>query len=310
MNRTLLWFLLLLGCCAVVESEDSQNPPAPPPASTTTEGFNLHFGTEDHFEVVTWNIETFPKHERTVEFAARCILGLRPDILAIQEVWSEEALHQLADRLPGYGLSIPPDLATTGLAYLYRRETVSLLEAPSRIFIEDNYDFSYRPPFVLKIRFGDLDLTLVNLHLKCCGDGLIGTDYWDEELRREKSVLALKEHIEENWSEEAVIVLGDWNDSLTDPVPHNVFRAFTEDPTHYQFADRDIAEGPSSNWSFPYYPSHLDHILITNELFDAFESSESQAQTLRLESLFPGGLDEYWSYLSDHRPTGMRLKFP
>ena len=30
----------------------------------------------------------------------------------------------------------------------------------------------------------------------------------------------------------------------------------------------DIAYSSSSNWSYPSWPSHLDHILLTNELFD------------------------------------------
>jgi len=41
---------------------------------------------------------------------------------------------------------------------------------------------------------------------------------------------------------------------------------FINDP-NYTFADLHIAEGPIENWSFP-TAFHLDHILITNELFD------------------------------------------
>ena len=34
----------------------------------------------------------------------------------------------------------------------------------------------------------------------------------------------------------------------------------------------NIALGPSSNWSYPTWPSHLDHILISDEVFDEFEN--------------------------------------
>ena len=71
----------------------------------------------------------------------------------------------------------------------------------------------------------------------------------------------------------------------------------------------DIATGSTSEWSFPYYPSHIDHILITNELFETFDGPDSKAQTLKVDAILPGGMDEYWEYLSDHRPVGLRLAF-
>ena len=34
------------------------------------------------------------------------------------------------------------------------------------------------------------------------------------------------------------------------------------------FTDYSIAQGNSFQWSFPTYPSHIDHILVSSELFD------------------------------------------
>ena len=64
-----------------------------------------------------------------------------------------------------------------------------------------------------------------------------------------------------------------------------------------------IAEGPSTNWSFPNWPSHLDHILITNEILD-FDISTN---TIKLDDYMIGGWDKYDSYISDHRPVGISL---
>ena len=71
----------------------------------------------------------------------------------------------------------------------------------------------------------------------------------------------------------------------------------------------DIAYSSSSTWSYPSWPSHLDHILITNELFDNFENPGSIVQTIHIEDYFEGGWNEYDNYISDHRPVGLRLKF-
>ena len=78
---------------------------------------------------------------------------------------------------------------------------------------------------------------------------------------------------------------------------------FLED-TNYYFTDYNIAVGNSSYWSFPTWPSHLDHILITNELFNNHDTT----YTILSEHFFSGGWSEYEDVISDHRPVGIRLK--
>ena len=67
--------------------------------------------------------------------------------------------------------------------------------------------------------------------------------------------------------------------------------------------DLAIAEGPLSNWSYPTYPSHIDHIIITNELFNNHISTS----TILIENALPD-LSDYNNYISDHRPMGISLE--
>ena len=106
-----------------------------------------------------------------------------------------------------------------------------------------------------------------------------------------------------------VIVIGDLNDDLADEDSINVFQNFINDSTNYKFVDMEIAYGSSINFSKPDYPSHLDHILITNELFDEFKNPGSKVKTIHLEDYFDGGWNEYNNFVSDHRPVGLRLDF-
>ena len=53
-------------------------------------------------------------------------------------------------------------------------------------------------------------------------------------------------------------------------------------------------------WSYPDWPSHIDHILITNELFNHVNSVE----TLVLDNC----QTSYLTAVSDHRPVMMSLK--
>jgi len=47
----------------------------------------LYFGTDETFEVMTWNIEWFPKNNQiTVDYVTQIIQELDVDILAIQEL--------------------------------------------------------------------------------------------------------------------------------------------------------------------------------------------------------------------------------
>ena len=72
-----------------------------------------------------------------------------------------------------------------------------------------------------------------------------------------------------------------------------------------QEEDIEIASGSPAYWSFPGWPSHLDHILITDELFQ----SGYDTQTLLIEeTFFPDNPFLYDFYISDHRPVGIRFQ--
>ena len=104
-----------------------------------------------------------------------------------------------------------------------------------------------------------------------------------------------------------MIVLGDLNDILTDAMANNVFQMIINDNENYLFADMEIAEGSSVDWSYPTWPSHIDHILITNELFDELENAN--IQTIKIDEYLDGGWYEYDQNISDHRPVALKLDF-
>ena len=119
----------------------------------------------------------------------------------------------------------------------------------------------------------------------------------------------LYQHINTFYSDRPVILLGDLNDILTDSQENNVFQMFIDDPDHYRFLDMEIAQGSPGGWSYPSWPSHIDHILITDELFDAFAHVNSEVAVLKIENYLEGGWEEYDQNISDHRPVGLKLFF-
>jgi hypothetical protein len=83
---------------------------------------------------------------------------------------------------------------------------------------------------------------------------------------------------------------------------------YIDDAENYKFVDFEIATGNSTGWSFPTWPSHLDHILITNELFDEYTANDAVVEVIKLESYITGGWSAYDSNISDHRPVALKFK--
>ena len=104
--------------------------------------------------------------------------------------------------------------------------------------------------------FDSEDVFVFNVHLKCCGDGVLDlSSSSDEENRRFNSLNMLKNYIDQNHPIDNIIILGDFNDLLTDNFSNNIFNQFITDSANYTLADIDIANGNPSNWSFPSWPS-------------------------------------------------------
>ena len=285
MNRMIIGVLLLLVFNSCAENKN-----------IITSGNSIQFGTESTLDIVTWNIEHFPKNNLTVSYLAELINSMNVDIIAMQEIWGDGAsvsFENLKTKLDGWDGS----RKSSGLAYLYKTELIF-----NRLSEIEELNDILRTPYLLSINIDGENIFIINNHLRAnYNDG-----NWDEDERKE-ALGKLEEYINQFLPEENVILLGDLNDELNDSM--NVFQNFINDSTNYKFVDMDLAYGSKANWSYPGWPSHLDHILITNELFDEFDNEGSSVQTIRLEEYFDNGWTEYENYISDHRPVGLSLKF-
>ena len=292
MIRHIIYIFLLLFFSCSEEDEANINP--------------INFGADNSLDIITWNIENFPKSTSTVDYVADLIQAFNGiDIIALQEISNQSAFNSLVNSLDpniwfGYRRS---NDNYQSLAYLINTTDIEIIDFPYTILEDDQYYFAYRPPYVTKISFNNQEYILIDVHLKCCGDGQLDeADYGDEETRRLWANYYLKEYIDTYFYNDNVIILGDFNDELIDQDINNVFQDFLDDADYY-FADFDIATGNSNNWSFPGWPSHLDHILMANQ------SNIFTATTLRLDDYIIGGWGKYDNYISDHRPVGISIFF-
>ena len=287
--RIILLFFLLMNFISIGQIED------------------LSFGTNDTFDIMTWNIEQFPKNgQTTVNYVSEIIQNLEMDIIAIQEVDNINYFEQMVDGLNMYEGYLESEWFA-GLAYIYNPEVIQINDLYEIYTTSDYWSAFPRSPMVMDLNYNDHRIIVINNHYKCCGDGILNmSDSGDEETKRYQANLLLKTYIDQNFSSENVILLGDLNDDIAETSQNNVFQMFIEDSQNYLFADIEIATGTSANWSFPNWPSHLDHLLITNELFSEFENENSEVKTIKIDD-YLSGWSEYDQNISDHRPVALKL---
>jgi len=271
---------------------------------------NLNFGSDSTLDIMTWNIEAFPKvGQNTMDSVRKIVEALDMDIIGVQEINDTNAFKAMVLTINGYSGFAKLNYLV-GLGFIYKTSSIQI-NSIYEIFTAPQYWNNFpRAPIVMDMNYMNERYILIVNHLKCCGDGFIDLGNTnDEENRRLESVILLKEYIDQNFPTLKTIVLGDLNDLITDQPNSNVFQPILNDPGNYAFADNAIALGPSSNWSYPTWPSHLDHFIITNELFYETQNNGSYVQTLKLESEFAAGWSSYEAIVSDHRPVAMKI-FP
>ena len=297
--KTILLLLLFLSCSE--KSDLIFNP------DNGLFNSSLNFkGTNETLDIITWNIENYPKNDLTNTYISQIIDSLDVDIIALQEIADNVSFNDLVNSLEGWSgyRSGGSGSDYQELAYLINTNKVEILSDPYTILNSYQYEFAYREPLVLECLYNNNHVIIINNHFKCCGDGLMDlNDDSDEETRRYIASNLLNAYINNNFPNKNVIVLGDFNDSLIDNVTNNIFQMIIDDYENYLFTDIDIADGSSAEWSFPNWPSHLDHILITNELFNNVISTN----TVLIDYSLSGGFSTYDNYVSDHRPVGIKL---
>tara|TARA_Y100001970_G_scaffold280197_1_gene388791 strand:- start:628 stop:1698 length:1071 start_codon:yes stop_codon:yes gene_type:complete len=266
----------------------------------------LTFGDDNSLDVATWNIEWFPKNNQvTMDYVSEIIQQLDLDIIAIQEVDDTIMFDQMLNALQAY-TGYYQSSWFAGLAFIYKTEIVEINDI-YEIYTTSSYWNAFpRSPMIMDFNFMEKNYFIINNHFKCCGDGIIDfNDTSDEETRRYAAINLIKEYIDNNLENNRVIVLGDLNDNIAEAPANNVFQEILNDSINYLFADLEIAQGNSSEWSFPNWPSHLDHILITNELFHGLNNFE--VQTIKIDEYLDGGWNEYDQNISDHRPVAIKF---
>ncbi len=274
------------------------------PFLTKAQNNYLNFGTSNTLDIVTWNLEWFPKNGNiTIDSLKSIIEKIDADVYAFQEIDNIGSFNILKNQLLGYS-GLVKNTSNLNLAFLYK----NLITIDSSYSILDDYDYVFagRTPFVLEINYNGMNLNIFNNHFKCCGDGTLNLgDSSDEENRRLQAMNYLKNYIDNNNYSNA-IVLGDLNDLIEDNIYDNIFISVINDSLNWKIIDDHIPNQITSNWSFPNWPSHLDHIILSKSLLPLVNDQQLDVKTIRVDNYFQN-FYQYDNTISDHLPVGLRL---
>ena len=247
---------------------------------------------QDQASIVTWNLEGLPHSAGATARVAEILQGLAPDVAALEEVADPAAFDELVADMPGYAGILNDDPgAYTRLGLLYQKERVAVSEVET-LFPGDWYAFP-RPP--LKARFTidgpePIDFVAVVVHLKAQLDA-------DSQARRLAGCQALDAWVRgrlDVGSERDYVLLGDFNDQLTDATADNVFSPFLTAPDRYSFLTLPLAE--AGEHSYIPFQSLIDHVLVTSDML--VEVGSGLTEVLPLEQT----VSDYAS-ITDHRPV-------
>lgn len=267
----------------------------------------------DTLRIVTWNIEWYGSTSsgpsnvfRQRINAAEVLNRLAPDVIGLQEITSEEALEDLAERLDGeYAYYWPTHISQSQrMPYLVNTQSFDVLGSPFGWGSSeglDSFDFAGRFPYVMLTDYKRENEThrmrFVNIHAKAFSD-------LDSYNRRVSAARDLHRHINTNHFSENLVFLGDYNDDVDVSIYNErstPYRPFVLDEDDFNIVTAELSERRlSSTVSFG---EMIDHITISNELEELVNKID--VMVFNPENI----IANYGNTTSDHYPIVADLIF-
>ena len=152
-------------------------------------------------------------------------------------------------------------------------------------FIEAGYPFGQN----FSDYFSSTTLSVIVVHLKAGSTG-------EDANRRFASCEELEGYVVSHLNDN-IIILGDYNDEITDPESSNSLWPLVNSNS-VEFTTESIAN-IDYYASYPSWPSFIDHISVSQQLFD--EMVGSSIKTIRIDDYT--GYTNFQNNFSDHRPV-------
>lgn len=290
-------------------------------------------------DVMTWNMEFFGATQDNfgpanidlqLENAFKLLDSIDADVVAVQEVSDTNFLNRLVEMLPGYATICSdrysysfdgpdPEFPPQQICFIYNTAVIKI--KGSKVLFENMYDAarngiltplhdyptgksssfwsSGRLPFLVTadatINGNTQTIRFINIHAKS-GSG-------SEDIERKRfDVQALKDTLDQYYSNDNIVLLGDYNDDVDESIGGGIspYASFVGD-SDYHLVTASLSEEGLRSYIFN--DNMIDHITISDELNEEYISG---TETLFIPFSF---IENYANTTSDHLPVLTRFEF-
>lgn len=262
---------------------------------------------DGRLETVTWNLEWYgsggngPDNEDLqTQNILQVIDSLKADLYAFQEVFDQEALNRIVLPMKGYRGFVSPHISwIQKTAFVYNTATIDSISAGSLMEEEgqNRYDWA-NGRFPL---FFEFDYRYQNQLTRIFAIVIHAKAFDDQESyqRRKQAARTLYRYLTEYQTEARIILLGDYNDDVDVSIydaSATPYEDFVTPEHHFRVVTKSLSDDNFS--STVHYPDMVDHITISNELFNLIVGGSEQVYT-KSETFIP----DYTETTSDHYPV-------
>ncbi len=263
------------------------------------------------FDITTWNVKQFMStidtsikdKQRQLESVKRALDSIDADLIGLQEIANPEGFQRLVDTLASSsgGRLATEILQDQKMAFIYKKSVVNVLSSGLAVNggaqAWANGRFPLRLTFEATVDGVTKKMTAFVLHAKATGSGT----ETDDLARRTTDAVTFHQYLNDFYANDAVIVLGDFNDDVTtsvvgsgNPSPYKVF----VDDAQWNVVTKSLSEkGLSSYLGFS--GGMIDHIIVSNEVAPGLHRTKLETPQAFLSS--------YTSTVSDHVPVSTRV---
>lgn len=304
--------------------DDGDQQPDNSDTTSTTLTPNEPVPADATLEAVTWNIEGYgtgftgpgdDDEELQLKNIIRITDSLKADFYAFEEVADQQSLDNILDNMKGFRGFVADYIGQSLLrmAVAYNTNTIDSLTSGTIKDVTgisnsdwEDYWANGRTPLYFKFRYtfqgNSQEFYAVVLH------GKANTGSQSEQAkayeRRKNAAEGLYQYLNTNKPDANIIMLGDYNDDLDESIyqksdgsyPDTPYQDFVSDTQNYDVLSKkfsDAGESASVN-----YDDIIDHITISDELFDSYVKNSVQIYDAPLEYI-----TSYGQTTSDHLPV-------
>ncbi|MBU0529375.1 hypothetical protein KKF86_06420, partial [bacterium] len=192
----LVLFILFLSCKPEEPTTPNNNDLVMPNVTS--------IGGSNKIEIVTWNVEHFPKTKYSDDYVQAIIEGLDADLYVLQEIQSPSKFGSMLNEMDEYNYYLQTNSIGLNLAVIYKSGLINIKSSIELLFTQEDDYFAGRPPLLVNLEWQKngitKNLTIINVHYKCCGDDSISyvpdeDGKLDEEYCRLKASELLEKYI-------------------------------------------------------------------------------------------------------------------